>query len=190
MNEQKKSKQVFAIVFAVIWGVITGVLWAYANPIQLVPGVIQWRIFAFLPPVIGILFGPISGFISGYLGSVVWGLLAGTFIPAHTLIVDGIMVGATGLVPALTTGRKFTLEEMATSRSAMLHSIVSSGIITVIMVFAVCASLAVLGIFPFWWAVLWIGLSDIVPVLVGTPIVMRYGAKVLQTATWLPTQRI
>lgn len=98
---RKKGNQVFSIVFAVIWGVITGVLWAYANPIQLVPGVIQWRIFAFLPPVIGILFGPISGFISGYLGSVVWGLLAGTFIPAHTLIVDGIMVGVTGLVRSL-----------------------------------------------------------------------------------------
>ncbi|WP_228021824.1 hypothetical protein [Vasconcelosia minhoensis] len=72
---RKKGNQVFSIVFAVTWGVITGVLWAYANPIQLVPGVIQWRSFAFLPPVIGILFGPISGFISGYLGSVVWGLL-------------------------------------------------------------------------------------------------------------------
>jgi hypothetical protein len=79
-NKKKRSNPVFSIVFAVIWGVITGVLWAYANPIQLVPGIIQWRIFAFLPPVIGILFGLISGFISGYLGSVVWGLLAGTFI--------------------------------------------------------------------------------------------------------------
>ncbi|MBI4785355.1 MAG: aminotriazole resistance protein [Oscillatoriophycideae cyanobacterium NC_groundwater_1537_Pr4_S-0.65um_50_18] len=186
----KKGNQVFSIVFAVIWGVITGVLWAYANPIQLVPGIIQWRIFAFLPPVIGILFGPISGFISGYLGSVVWGLLAGTFIPAHTLLVDGIMVGVTGLVPALTTGRKFTLEQMATSGRAMVDATVTAGITTVVMVFAVCASLAVLGIFPFWWAVLWIGLSDIIPVLIGTPLVTRYGARVLQSATWLPTQRI
>jgi hypothetical protein len=187
---RRKGNQVFSIVFAVIWGVITGVLWAYANPIQLVPGIIQWRIFAFLPPVIGILFGPISGFISGYLGSVVWGLLAGTFIPAHTLLVDGIMVGVTGLVPALTTGRKFTLEQMATSGRALTHATITAGITTVIMVFAVCASLAVLGIFPFWWAVLWIGLSDIIPVLIGTPLVIRYGARVLQSATWLPTQRI
>lgn len=186
----QRGNPVFTIVFSVIWGVITGVLWAYANPIQLVPGVIQWRIFAFLPPVIGILFGPISGFISGYLGSVVWGLLAGTFIPAHTLIVDGVMVGATGLLPALTTGRKFTLEQMATDKQAMIHAAIISGIITIVMVFAVCASLAVLKIFPFWWAVLWIGLSDTVPILIGTPIVMRYGAKVLQSATWLPSQRI
>jgi hypothetical protein len=185
-----KGNQVFTIVFAVIWGVITGVLWAYANPIQLVPGIIQWRIFAFLPPVIGLLFGPISGFVSGYLGSVVWGLLAGTFIPAHTLLVDGIMVGATGLIPALTTGKAFTLEQMATQQRAMLHALMTSGIITVVMVFAVCASLAFLKIFPFWWAVLWIGLSDIIPVLIGTPIVMRYGARILQSATWLPTQRI
>ena len=189
MTANRKNR-VFALVFAVIWGVITGVLWAYANPIQLVPGVIQWRIFAFLPPVIGILFGPISGFVAGYLGSVVWGLLAGTFIPAHTLIVDGIMVGATGLIPALTTGRKFTLEQMATQKRAMVDAAIWSGVITVVMVFAVCASLAVLGIFPFWWAVLWIGLSDVVPVIVGTPIVMRYGARILQSATWLPNQRI
>jgi hypothetical protein len=185
-----KGNRVFTIVFAVIWGVITGVLWAYANPIQLVPGIIQWRIFAFLPPVIGLLFGPISGFVSGYLGSVVWGLLAGTFIPAHTLLVDGIMVGATGLVPALTTGNKFSLEQMATDKRALFHALATSGITTVVMVFAVCASLAVLKIFPFWWAVLWIGLSDIIPVLIGTPIVMRYGARILQSATWLPTQRI
>jgi hypothetical protein len=189
-NKKKRSNPVFSIVFAVIWGVITGVLWAYANPIQLVPGIIQWRIFAFLPPVIGILFGPISGFISGYLGSVVWGLLAGTFIPAHTLLVDGIMVGLTGLVPALFVGNKYTLEELATSKKALIDAVFYSGVITVIMVLAVCASLAVLKIFPFWWAVLWIGLSDIVPILIGTPIVMRYGAKVLQSATWLPEQRI
>lgn len=190
MTSSKRGSPVFTIVFAVIWGVITGVLWAYANPIQLVPGVIQWRIFAFLPPVIGILFGPISGFISGYLGSVVWGLLAGTFIPAHTLIVDGIAVGATSLVPALAVGNRYSLQQLATSKRALIDSIIWSGIISIIMVFAVCASLAVLKIFPFWWAVLWIGLSDIIPILIGTPIVMRYGAKVLQSATWLPTQRI
>ncbi len=39
--------------------------------------------FAFLPPLVGILLGWKSGFICGYLGSLVWSLLAGTFIPAH-----------------------------------------------------------------------------------------------------------
>ena len=64
----------FPIVLALVAGVATGVLWCYANPIQLVPGVIQWRIFAFLPPLVGILFGFRSGFICGYVGSL--GLVA------------------------------------------------------------------------------------------------------------------
>src|SRR5882757_10009524 len=98
---ESDSAGFFPIVLAVVCGVATGVLWAYANPIQLVPGVIQWRIFAFLPPLIGILLGWRSGLICGYLGTIVWSLLAGTFIPLHSLLVDGIMVGLTGLVPGL-----------------------------------------------------------------------------------------
>ena len=95
------GSSLFPLVLSIVAAAATGVLWAYANPIQLVPGVIQWRIFAFLPPLIGILLGWKSGFICGYLGTIVWSLLAGTFIPAHSLIVDGIMVGLTGLVPGL-----------------------------------------------------------------------------------------
>ena len=86
--------------------------------------------FRILRPVIGILFGPTSGFISGYLGSAVWGLLAGTFIPAHTLLVDGLMVGLTGLVPALFVGNKYTLEELATSKKALIDAVLYSGMIT------------------------------------------------------------
>src|SRR3979490_1224934 len=96
-----RSVGFFPIVLAVICGVATGVLWAYANPIQLVPGVIQWRIFAFLPPLIGLLLGPRSGFICGYIGTLVWSLLAGTFIPVRSLMWEGIMVGLTGAVPPL-----------------------------------------------------------------------------------------
>lgn len=95
-----EGNTLFPIVLSIVAAAATGVLWAYANPIQLVPGVIQWRIFAFLPPLVGILLGWKSGFICGYLGTIVWSLLAGTFIPAHSLIVDGIMVGLTGLLRA------------------------------------------------------------------------------------------
>ena len=57
----------FPLVLSIVAAAATGVLWAYANPIQLVPGVIQWRIFAFLPPLVGILLGWKSGFLCGYL---------------------------------------------------------------------------------------------------------------------------
>jgi len=170
------------IVYWVIWGVLTGVLWAFVNPISLVPGVIHLRIFAFLPAVIGILFGPRSGFFSGYIGTVVWSLLAGSFIPAHSLIVDGIMVGFTGLLPAVMVGRGRSFEELAADSTIIWTSAIWSFIAGVIMIFAVCASLAYLKIFPFWWSVFWIGISDIAPLVVGTPILVKFLAQRLAKA--------
>lgn len=167
----------FPIVLAVVCGVATGVLWAYANPIQLVPGVIQWRIFAFLPPLIGLLLGPKSGFICGYIGTIVWSLLSGTFIPAHSLVVDGIMVGLTGAVPPMLVNLRKTNFDL--SMPVLLKIAVICAVVGVIMVAAVSASLAVLGIFPFWYAMLYIGLSDIVPMVIGTPLLVRPGAKLL-----------
>jgi hypothetical protein len=52
-------------------------------------------------------------------------------------------------------------------------------IIGIIMVAAVSASLAFLGIFPFWFSMLYIGLSDIIPMIVGTPLLIRPGVKIL-----------
>jgi hypothetical protein len=167
----------FPIVLAVVCGVATGVLWAYANPIQLVPGVIQWRIFAFLPPLIGLLLGPKSGFICGYIGTIVWSLLAGTFIPAHSLLVDGIMVGMTGAVPPLLINLRKTNFDL--SMPVLVKIAVVCAVVGIVMVAAVSASLAFLGIFPFWYAMLYIGLSDIVPMVIGTPLLVRPGAKLL-----------
>jgi hypothetical protein len=167
----------FPIVLAVVCGVATGVLWAYANPIQLVPGVIQWRIFAFLPPLIGLLLGPKSGFICGYIGTIVWSLLAGTFIPAHSLLVDGIMVGLTGAVPPMLINLRKTNFDL--SMPVLLKIAAICAVVGIVMVAAVSASLAFLGIFPFWYAMLYIGLSDIVPMVIGTPLLVRPGAKLL-----------
>jgi hypothetical protein len=189
-SRRQRANRVLTTGFAVILGIITGILWAYANPIQLVPGIIQWRIFAFLPPVIGILISPTAGFVSGYVGTVVWSGLSDTFIPVHTLMVDGILAGGTGLIPALTTGRKFTLAQMASDRRVTIHALIMAGGATLIMIIGVSASFAVMNIYSFGWAMLWIGLSDIVPVLIGTPIALRYGSRMVQTAHWLPTERI
>lgn len=174
---ETESAGFFPIVLAVVCGVATGVLWAYANPIQLVPGVIQWRIFAFLPPLIGLLLGPRSGFICGYIGTLVWSLLAGTFIPLHSLAVDGIMVGLTGVVPPLLVNLRKTSFDL--SMPVLVKIAVVCAVIGIIMVAAVSASLAFLGIFPFWYAMLYIGLSDIVPMVIGTPLLVRPGVKIL-----------
>lgn len=186
---RQEVNQVLIAGFAMFLGIITGVLWAYANPLQLVPGIIQWRTFAFLPPVIGILISPTAGFVSGYIGAVVWSLLASTFIPVHTLIVDGVMSGVTGLIPAMTTGRKFTLAQMAIGQRALVHAAITAAGATVLMVVAIAASFAVMKIYSFWWALLWIGLSTLIPVLLGTPIAIRYGSRMIQTTQWIPTER-
>jgi hypothetical protein len=195
LNIMKKARrrepnQVLIAGFRVLLGIITGVLWAYANPIQLVPGIIQWRTFAFLPPVIGILISPAAGFVSGYVGSVVWSLLASTFIPVHTLVVDGVMSGVAGLIPAVTTGRKFTLAQMATEQRAMVHAVIMATGATVIMVVVNSVSFSAMKIYPFGWALLWIGLSVLVPVSLGTPIAMRYGSRMIQATPWIPTERL
>ncbi|QDL93251.1 aminotriazole resistance protein [Paroceanicella profunda] len=168
----------FPLVLSIVAAAATGVLWAYANPIQLVPGVIQWRIFAFLPPLVGILLGWRSGFICGYLGTIVWSLFAGTFIPAHSLLVDGIMVGLTGLVPGL----MFVPGRTSVDRNALLRIALVCLVVGLVMVVAVSASLAFLGIFPFWWAVGYLGLSDIVPMLIGTPLLVVPAQKILASA--------
>lgn len=175
---QSEGNTLFPIVLSVVAAAATGVLWAYANPIQLVPGVIQWRIFAFLPPLIGILLGWRSGLICGYLGTIVWSLLAGTFIPLHSLLVDGIMVGLTGLVPGL----MFDPSKLTFSRDVLIKiALVCLGV-GLVMVAAVSASLAYLGIFPFWWAFGYIGLSDIVPMVIGTPLLIVPALKILNAA--------
>jgi len=173
----KQSTALFPIVLAVICGVATGVLWAYANPIQLVPGVIQWRIFAFLPPLVGLLLGPRSGFICGYVGTVVWSLLAGTFIPLHSLVIDGIMVGATGAIPPLLVNLRKTNFDL--SMPVLVKVALICAVVGIVMVAAVSASLACLGIFPFWYAMLYIGLSDIVPMVIGTPLLLRPAVRIL-----------
>jgi hypothetical protein len=180
-----EGNTLFPLVLAIVAGVATGVLWAYANPIQLVPGVIQWRIFAFLPPLIGIVLGSKSGFVCGYLGSVVWSLLAGTFIPAHTLIVDGIMVGLTGFVP----GYLFDPAKKPIDRGELVKIAVVCLVVGLVMVAAVSASLAYLGIFPFAWALLYLGLSDIVPMIIGTPLLVLPALKILKGSGLGPMAR-
>ena len=178
LTSEREEGALFPLVLALVGAAATGVLWTYANPIQLVPGVIQWRIFAFLPPLIGILLGPKSGFICGYLGTIVWSLLAGTFIPAHSLLVDGIMVGLTGFVP----GYLFNPARQTLDRTTMLKIAAVCLAIGLVMVLAVSASLAYLGIFPFWWAVGYLGLSDIVPMIIGTPLLVVPALSILKSA--------
>ena len=101
MADSKKKFSVVNIVFFVVFGVLTGVLWAYLCPIPLIPGAVHFRTFAFIIPAIGYLFGPVTGFFAGYIGTIVWALLSGNFIALHSPLTDGITVGLSAALPAL-----------------------------------------------------------------------------------------
>lgn len=102
---------IFGLAAGSVLGALTGVLWFAFNPIQLAPG-IHLRLFAFLPPVFGILLGRGTGFVVGYVATIVWAQLSGLYIPLHTPIVDGIFVGLTGWLPAFLLRGNLTFSEM------------------------------------------------------------------------------
>lgn len=181
MSENKSSSSLLkSIIYGVVFGVLTGVLWAYLNPVPIIPGMIHLRLFSFIPPVVGIIFG--------YIGTVVWGLLAGTFIPIHSLIGDGIGVGFTGLIPAMMVGAKYSLADIAEKKNIMWKSLLWSVLAGVIMIIISCGSLAILGIFDFWWGVFWIGIADI-PTICLTPFIAKYLAKKLQNVNSIDEMR-
>jgi hypothetical protein len=189
--KRRETNPVLVAGFSIACGIITGILWAYASPLQLVPGIIQWRTFAFLPPAIGILISPTAGFVSGYLGAVIWSILAHIFMvfPAHILLIDGVMAGLTGFIPAVTTGKKFTLTQMTAPR-ALGHGLMTAIGATMLMVVVNSASFAVMKLYSFSWALGWFGLSLLVPVALGVPLTLRYCPRILQHIKWVPTERL
>ncbi|MGQ9781902.1 MAG: ECF transporter S component [Nitrososphaeria archaeon] len=167
--ESAKSKVDPSTVIAYIatTSAVTGVGFLLTAPIPLIPGAIHWRILAFLPCVFGILFGPAIGFLSGAIGNTLWAILGGYFNPA-TPIFDLIGVGLTGLIPGLFVKPR----ECITSRGLLKATIVSfvSG---VIMVLIVAVGFDWVGVAPFIPACVLLILSDLPPILFGTPIVVR-----------------
>lgn len=154
------------IALIVVTSAITGLGFLLTAPIPLIPGAIHWRVLAFLPCVFGILFGPKIGFLSGGLGNTLWALLGGYFNLA-TPIFDLIGVGLTGYIP----GRFITPKECKKSKGLIKAAIISliSGII---MVPIVAIGFELVGVAPFGPAVYMLAVSDLPPILVGTPIVL------------------
>ncbi len=168
------------IIFFVVFGVLTGVLWAYLCPIPLIPGAVHFRTFAFIIPVIGYLFGPVSGFFAGYIGTIVWALLSGNFIPLHSPIADGITVGLSAFFPAffhLKNGKIDLVELIDANKGAfILKSLFLSVFFGILMILATSASLAYFAGLEYMWCVMWIGIADVVPIAL-TPFVVLLLAK-------------
>ena len=156
-----------AVAYIVISSAITGVGFLLTAPIPLIPGAIHWRVLAFLPCVFGVIFSPVIGFFAGAIGNTMWAILGGYFNPA-TPIFDLIGVGLTGLIPGLVCKPEDCLSGRGLTKIAIVSLI--SGLI---MVPIVAIGFDWVGVAPFYSACIFLILSDIPPILIGTPIVLR-----------------
>ncbi len=188
-NATKKKFSFVNIVFFVIFGVLTGVLWAYLCPIPLIPGAVHFRTFAFIIPVIGYLFGPVTGFFAGYIGTIVWALLSGNFIALHSPLTDGITVGLSAALPALIhlKGGKvdlMSLLEKGKRGKFIGVSLFWSILFGVLMILATSLSLSYFAGLDYWFCVVWIGIADVVPIAL-TPFVVMWLAPLMKNVRTL-----
>ncbi|HJA92144.1 MAG TPA: aminotriazole resistance protein [Candidatus Eisenbergiella merdipullorum] len=174
----KKKFSFVNIIFFVVFGVLTGVLWAYLCPIPLIPGAVHFRTFAFIIVVIGYLFGPVTGFFSGYIGTIVWALLSGNFIPLHSPLTDGITVGLSAALPALCHLRGRDLMDVINAGKGrfIAQSLFWSLLFGVLMILTTSLSLSYFAGLAYSYCVIWIGIADVVPIAL-TPFVVLLLAK-------------
>ena len=191
MANAKKKFSFVNIVFFVIFGVLTGVLWAYLCPIPLIPGAVHFRTFAFIIPVIGYLFGPVTGFFSGYIGTIVWALLSGNFIALHSPITDGITVGLSAALPALIhlKGGKvdlMNLLEKGKKGKFIGVSLFWSVLFGILMILTTSASLSYFTGLDYMYCVIWIGIADVVPIALCPFVVMWLAPLMKNIRTLVP----
>ena len=186
MAEKKKFTYV-NIIFFVIFGVLTGVLWAYGSPIPLIPGAVHFRTFAFIIPAIGFLFGPVSGFFAGYIGTLVWSLLGGYFIAPHTLLADGITVGLSAALPAYVMLRHHVLDEVIQNKKQFIvKSMAWSVFFGCLMILATSLSLSYFTGLGYWYCVIWIGIADVVPIALTPFVVLPLAPRLKKIQTMTP----
>lgn len=184
MANTKKKFSFVNIVFFVIFGVLTGVLWAYLCPIPLIPGAVHFRTFAFIIPVIGYLFGPITGFFAGYIGTIVWALLSGNFIALHSPLTDGITVGLSAALPALIHLKGGKVDLMSLLEKGKKGKFIGtcmfwSLLFGVLMILATSLSLSYFTGLEYTYCALWIGIADVVPIAL-TPFVVMWLAPLMK----------
>lgn len=186
-SETKKKITFVNIIFFVIFGVLTGVLWAYGSPIPLIPGAVHFRTFAFIIPVIGFIFGPVSGFFAGYIGTVVWALLGGYFIAPHTLFADGITVALSAALPSFVMTRHKTLDELLANKVKFIWtSLFWSLLFGCLMILTTSISLSFFAGLGYWYCVIWIGIADVVPIALTPFVVLLLQPRLKKLQTIIP----
>jgi len=185
---QAKKKFTFVnIIFFVIFGVLTGVLWAYGSPIPLIPGAVHFRTFAFIIVTIAFLFGPVTGFFAGYIGTLVWSLLGGYFIAPHTLLTDGITVALSAALPAFIMMRGKSLDELIVNKGKFIWtSMFWSVLFGCLMILTTSLSLAFFTGLDYWYCVVWIGIADVVPIALTPFVVLLLAPRLKRIQTIIP----
>lgn len=188
MNTKTSKKLTFVnIIFFVMFGVLTGVLWAYGSPIPLIPGAVHFRTFAFLIVVVGFLFGPVTGFFAGYIGTVVWSLLGGYFIAPHTLLTDGITVGLSAALPALIMVRGKTLDQLIENKKSFIGlSLFWSLLFGCLMILTTSISLSFFTGLDYWYCVIWIGVADVAPIALTPFVTLLLAPRLKKVQTMIP----
>lgn len=187
-TEGKKKFTFVNIIFFVIFGVLTGVLWAYGSPIPLIPGAVHFRTFAFIICVIGFLFGPVTGFFAGYIGTLVWSLLGGYFIAPHTLLTDGITVALSAALPAwvMLRGGK-SLDELIVKKGQFIgKSLFWCLLFGCLMILTTSLSLSFFTGLDYWYCVVWIGIADVVPIALTPFVVLLLAPRLKRIQTIIP----
>ena len=189
IEQQSRPKFTFVnIIFFVIFGVLTGVLWAYGSPIPLIPGAVHFRTFAFMITAIGFLFGPVTGFFAGYIGTLVWSLLGGYFIAPHTLLTDGITVGLSAALPAYVMLKSKTLDAwMKEPKGKFIGTCMFwSVLFGILMILSTSLSLSYFTGLDYWYCVVWIGIADVVPIALTPFAVMLLAPRLKRVQTIIP----
>lgn len=172
----------FNIVLYIAFGILTGILWAYLCPIPLIPGSVHFRTFAFVAPVLGYLFGPLAGFLAGYVGTIVWALLSGNFVLLHTPLVDGFTVGLSAALPAFFHLQNGTLELTKlideNKRGFILKCLGFSVLFGVLMVLVTSISLSLFTGLEYTYCIFWIGIADVAPIALAPFAVVFFAGKI------------
>ncbi len=181
------------LVVGAILGALTGLLWWSWNPIKVVPPYIHLRVFSFFVPLVGILFGRGTGFICGWVATMVWAPLSGAFSPLHTIIFDGIFVGLTGWIPAVMIKGNLSnaelLNKIQNNTTRWYFKIAAGTAFSgLFMSFFVAASLELLTSITFWTGFWAIGIiSDTPPMILFTaPAIHTLLISTKKAWSWMP----
>ena len=136
---------------------------------------------------IAFLFGAVTGFFAGYIGTLVWSLLGGYFIAPHTLLVDGITVGLSAALPALIMLKHKTIDQYMENKGDFIRKCLFwSLLFGCLMILSTSISLAFFTGLGYWYCVIWIGIADVVPIALTPFVVVLLAPRMKKIQTIIP----